>query len=849
LKAIRDILITFSATLLVWCIMTWPLPVFINSGIPASGQNLETPPYRGMIEGDHLQLMYHFWLFKDMMAGETPWFYNLYEFNTGDDRERYQPDAYYFPFSFVYSLFSWLAGDALGWNATGFISIWLTLWATWGLVRRLTGNHIISLVVAMVSLMLPYRWMSLLGGSPTGFAMLWVPVIMLGLLMAIKDGSARGGALAGFAWLFACWTDLHVFFFVSLLIPVWCLLCLLLPETQACLKRQASSVLIRRFFRGLWPTMALAMVIAAYVLLVQQQLGGSVMSSGRKLSEVALFAEPWEAFWDSSSWYYIGYLTPLLLILASFGLLLKFSGNLKNRAVVAFGFILVAGIGLILILACGPREPTGGFVFLAARKFVPHYDMIRQPAKILCLLPSLVAVVTGVGLTLLYASLRDSVHLSFRVGFSLGLAVPILALAEYSRSVNASICILDEQQGAYQAVVDDAAQRDQQPRALAIVLWPGDSHYASVYQYHAAMHRLRLVNGYSPSVKKSYADDIFRRYESMNQGDVRDEQLDDLLRRGVHYILLHENLFPAKVSPFRVAHTLHALLNHPRLSLLAQDGPVWAFCIDKKPKASGVKFADWTTWFPTRVWLADQLNRSDPEMLRQIDGKAVLTLGAGRSAWSAPVRMHHVENLRWMIRVKGSGQLLAHDDNTEGTALQQRSFQVDSQDWEWVEMQIDKISAGEEVRRLRLLSNHETLEVSSVLLTAGDWTGLSGEGSISLPAPLFFHDGYTDELTGYVQLRAADDRADIIFHGPQLPLAPGSYAIRLSLESDVKPGTEVGKLRVNALGSDPGAWSAVLARETESYQWSQTNNLPINIEFHYNRLSDMTIKHVTIERL
>jgi len=81
----RLLLYTVAVTLGVWFIFSWPLPRYAAEGIPAAHERVEEQAVRYMIPGDHLQLLYYFWVFGDMIRGETPWFYNLYEFNTGDD--------------------------------------------------------------------------------------------------------------------------------------------------------------------------------------------------------------------------------------------------------------------------------------------------------------------------------------------------------------------------------------------------------------------------------------------------------------------------------------------------------------------------------------------------------------------------------------------------------------------------------------------------------------------------------------------------------------------------------------------------------------------------------------------
>src|ERR1035437_2007041 len=83
--------LSFVVTLGVWLFVSWPLPRYVNAGIPAASHR-EAADIQHLVPGDHLQFMYYCWLAGDMAAGKTPLFYNLYEFNTGNDRERFEPD-------------------------------------------------------------------------------------------------------------------------------------------------------------------------------------------------------------------------------------------------------------------------------------------------------------------------------------------------------------------------------------------------------------------------------------------------------------------------------------------------------------------------------------------------------------------------------------------------------------------------------------------------------------------------------------------------------------------------------------------------------------------------------------
>ena len=100
----------------MWMLFTWPLAKQFSRAIPWTGDRAGGATVQELVPGDHLQLLYHFWLMRDMLAGHTPWFANVYEFNLGDDAARIESGAYYAPFSLVYAALAGWGGDAWGWN-------------------------------------------------------------------------------------------------------------------------------------------------------------------------------------------------------------------------------------------------------------------------------------------------------------------------------------------------------------------------------------------------------------------------------------------------------------------------------------------------------------------------------------------------------------------------------------------------------------------------------------------------------------------------------------------------------------------------------------------------------------
>ena len=630
--------LSFAVTLGVWLLVSWPLPRYVGIGIPAAAHR-EAADIQHLVPGDHLQFMYYCWLAGYMVAGKTPFFFNLYEFNTGNDRERFEPYAYYIPFSLIYAAAAGLCGRAFGWNLTGFIALWLTYLLTWLLVRRWTRSEWVAAVAALLGIVLPFRWINLFGGSPAGFAMAWIPAILLGVDLAVSPGRStpaepgredriRGGVLAGAALLLASWGDSHVFFFGALAVPVWgvvafagrtdfqwrqgasyrCLVLALLPIGLFAVAALLFPVLMAGLYRAVIGLAPVAHAIGP-----------------RTLREVMLFAPDWQGFfgmntWGTSAHIYLGVFIPafiaagwLALVCLTLRSALKtkdkreLSVNLMSdpelgwrthgRTLIVLTLMILAMV-VVTLLALGPRGPEHGLLFRMCRWIIPPYAMIRQPAKIFCLMPSFLAVASAITLTVLVQR-RSGLSTPKRfaqAGRAWSILLPMvfagLIILDYARQSNPTISLLEQKQAAYAAVVAnatgaaDAADAAGQaiPRVLVLPLWPGDSHYSSVYQYFASLYRVRMVNGYNPFIKQGYFENVFRRFESVNQGGLSEDQVKGLLGMNVRYILLHENLFPEKVSPFPVTATLRQLLRHPRLELLRQDGSVWAFKIMDSPR-------------------------------------------------------------------------------------------------------------------------------------------------------------------------------------------------------------------------------------------------------------------------
>ena len=604
---------TLAVTLAIWLLFTWPLPAHVASAVPAGARHAPTE-LQPMTPGDHLQFMYYCWLAGDWLTGQTPFFYNLYEFNTGDERACFHPDTYYIPFSLVYNLAAAAGGRAFGWNLAGFVSLWLTYVFTLLLTRRYTAGEWIAWLAAVIGILVPYRWVNLFGGSPAGFAMMWTPVVLLGIDIAIRDGRFAGGVLAGIGIIGAAWGDQHVYFFSGLAAMGWCFVAFSARETQPWFAWRhigRCALVLLPFLFALAFALKFPKLMKLLTVHVTGQPPVDFAVGPRHWREVLNYSPEWTGFWGRSplgisEQIYLGYTIFAVLVAGWFALLVRVLRGERGQwhRWLALSLLGVGTLG-VMYLALGYRAPHDAHWFDLARRLVPKYNMIRQPAKILCLLPTLFAVGAALSLGTACAALRRR-----RWQIGLPLLVVALLVGEYCGRTYPVLTRLDNTQLAYAAVAASARELGQPPHALVITLWPGDSHYASIYQHYASLYRVRMVDGYNPFIGKDYFENVFRRFESVNQGVISDEQLAKLNEMGVHWVLFHENLFPEKVSPFPAAATLKNLLTHPRLQLLAQDGPVWAFRILDTAQPHAEVAADWNLFFPARQWEVERCQLS-----------------------------------------------------------------------------------------------------------------------------------------------------------------------------------------------------------------------------------------------
>ncbi len=838
---------SFLVSLAVWLLFTWPLPRYLFDGIPISHHGGSSMPPHTMYAGDHLQLEYYFWLFSDMVQGNTPWFYNLYEFNTGDDEARYMPTEYYFPFSAFYTVGALLGGRAFGYNFSAFMSIWITYFFSWLLVRRYVQSDLWAGLAAVFAILFPYRWFALLGGSPTGLAMAWAPLLLWGLDRAVRDGSVRGGCWAALAVVLSYTGDLHVFFFNILLIPAWCVVAFVAGMPFEWRKTAA----YRRIALGLLPVCISTLAVVAYSQRIATGLGETHMAEGRDVGEVMIFS-PQRAgvfAWAEvpvSSQAYMGYFFVAWIALGAIGVGYRaYTGRDRAWRALWLTLLLLGGSVLIVLLALGPHGPPGARFFTLARNGIPHYDMIRQAGKILSVFPPIGAVLLGITGAALWP--RHKSHALYRACMGLPLA---LLLYDYGRRNDPPICLFEQEQPAYRAVAEDAAARGINPHVFVVTLWPGDAHFASVYQYYTSLYRIRMVNGYTPAIDSIYFNDIFMRFQSMNQGWMTEDQADELLERSIEYLVIHEDLFPEKVSPFPIAHTITALYAHPRLSFLKQSGPVWAFRILPESRKEPNDLPKTTEFYAARHWIFENQPHESGEVRQDESasrGQYLALLAPGAASMAGVTDAPPVPEQRWLIRVRGQGTFTAQA-MANAEVVHTETVTVDQATWQWIAVPSPLREYADVSVHLTL--NEGQLDFCSALLTGGRSIVPEPDERVVLPAAWFFHAGHLDLDTLQVHFRRRHDSAGFVFYGPKLPLPAGEYEVELHFTSDAPDRTHLGALHFEQLFTHTVfAPVPVIAGARATSALPLLDNLPLNIMFQFAAHSDISLESVSLRRL
>ena len=617
LKIIFIILIFFSLSV----ILTYPLISYFNRGIPYTRTPAEGWEVRALEQGDHLQLYYHFWLARDALRREYPFFVDPYEFSVEGIKIF---TVRRLPLSIIFVIFS-VFGGAFAYNATVLISLTFSGLAMFLLARVYLKSDFPAFIAGLIYAASPFAVGQLLGGHTNGFIWGVVPLAVFSLEKLFSEGKLKFALLYSFCLFTFALIEYHLLYYL-------CLFSLLfLPlRTITSLARWkgANFNLIRRLMKAWMPIFLSLFLVFLFVMFLKKiEISTSIAGQGRKLSEVRLYSPGIEDLFsrgnvDAEKNIYLGMVS---LVLVFLGLSFSFcrpANNTDQYEEKINRLFFAGGLGISALLALGPSLSDFFPLYDVCYKFIPYFNYPRVPGRIIVISFLCLSILAGYGVKEIIAFLSRSRKEVFKkvvltvVGVSLCLGI----FLDYHSNSKAGICLFDEKNRIYEIIKEDTGNK----KILELPLWPGDTAWSSIYLYYVTLTRVKIINGYYPLVPREYVDRIFYPLLSLNLGDISRAQYEFLKKLGVKYVVMHEDAFPEKVSHFRSIYSVNRLRQSPYLEFITRDRLIWLFEVRDKPvlqeedskviSAAGVLKA--ARWFHRRIGrLTDEPEAEDGQAL------------------------------------------------------------------------------------------------------------------------------------------------------------------------------------------------------------------------------------------
>jgi hypothetical protein len=205
---------------LVALFATYPLVQHLTETIPyvlLPEENAELLP---LVAGDHLQTYYWFWLFKDNLIGQSPFFSNPYEFHFGG---RYLQHGYaQFPVSILFFLLS-VFGNVPAHNLLILLTYVFSGLSVYYLVRSWGLSAVPSFIGGLVFALAPSRQTQLLAGHINGYVWFLIPLTLYFFEKGYRAQRYGPIVLSGLCILCLGMVEPHLLYFFLLF------LCLYLP--------------------------------------------------------------------------------------------------------------------------------------------------------------------------------------------------------------------------------------------------------------------------------------------------------------------------------------------------------------------------------------------------------------------------------------------------------------------------------------------------------------------------------------------------------------------------------------------------------------------------------------------
>jgi len=577
--------LAFSAALLsLAVIFSFPLILYFPGGMPYSFMPAPGLELLRQHPGDYIQLMYRFWLFQKALAGDIPFFTNFYEFSTPVTPPMFTTQG--IPISFIFMLFMPF-GNISAYNFLVILSFLAAGISMALLVGAFTGSPAASAVCGLLYACIPYRLGHLYGGHIGGFVFFLVPLSLYCLEMAWRRAEAGRSRLGSAStWGFCCglcvlcasFTELHIVFYMGALLAAFFLARL---AGQAAYEGVGSAVRV-----ALVPVFGMIIPLAlavGYLLWVKFcYLATSVAVRGRSLRNVQAYSPGiMDMFYKSPNAEKNIYLGLVPVLAAAYGFWarrMEIAARRAGKGALLMLYFWATLFAASYLLSLGTTLEARIPMYAWLHGHVPFMAYSRTSSRIMAI--ALVGFFQLVGYGVRGLSARG------RHGLVAVAILTVIALVEYHPKGYIGISKLRGMDSVYKLIKAE----DRGKRLLELPIWPGDSAWSAIYEYYATLTSVPIVNGYNPVPQLDYIDKVFEPLRSLNSGEMGREQYETLKSWNVPHIVLHQDLFPRRVSRYPFRFTLLNLMNSPYLNFVMRDGPDHLFGVREKPSGPDPHF-------------------------------------------------------------------------------------------------------------------------------------------------------------------------------------------------------------------------------------------------------------------
>ncbi len=572
---------------------------------------------------------------------------------------------------------------------------------------------------------------------------------------------------------------------------------------------------LRRMLSALLPAILLGALAAGYVYGEKKFLMKDIYTSskgGRTIRDVRLFSpRPEDIFVrhnaDGDRNIYLGACAAVLVLAAVGAAAARLGRGGDARDGIRVGFmalVLVLGYGLSIGPSLGGVLPIYEFAY----KYIPFFKYPRASAKLMVLVAPALAVLAG-------WSVRELERRKPRGWISPAFTAAAAAVVffDFVPSGPIGISLLDREHPVYEQVKEEFGDGVR----LELPIFPGDSHQSGKYEYYTTISRVPMVNGYSPLVTNRYVNEVFDPLRNMNVGEMRPEQYNLLKRMGVTCVVLHEDIYFYKVSPFPGYLAAQNLAVSPYLERVTSARGATLYRVLDAPRGPVPEF---TRTCPVGVFYeAENFNRRTGSRVSDTDasaGQAVKAVaGADRPHYLLLGFYHFYPTGKYVatFRLKTSGGLRTGkiarlDASIRGGREQLAQLELSNDDfreegvWQEFEMPFD-VPEPQNVEFRIYFEGQRDLAADWVLVRhRKEGAGLSFEAE-----ELLRHVGSVEPdpaaSGGYaVRGTAGFDNRSYLTYGPYRLMQPGKYRAAFRVRAEGKlPGGPVAGLSVASADS------------------------------------------------